>query len=86
MPTTLTATKTKKGLNVSQSEMLSNFLKVIYSLDSKQKIDEKELRKMIYNAGVFLYRSYNNLERPDDFFHPGVNEGKREHALAGLMK
>ena len=75
-----------KGLSPFQAEMLSNFVNVIGRLDEKEKVNEKQLRKMIYNAGVYLYRSYHGLEKPDDFFHPSIHEEKKAHRLAGLIK
>ena len=78
--------KNVKGLTAFEAEMLSNFVNVIGRLDEKQKIDDKQLRKMLYHAGVYLYRSYHGLEKPDDFFFPSIHDEKKKHRLKGLMK
>ena len=40
-----TLVKTEKGLERHQAEILSDLMGVIYSLDSKKKINEKELQE-----------------------------------------
>ena len=77
-----TLVKTEKGLERHQAEILSDLMGVIYSLDSKKKINEKELRKMIYHAGVYLYRAYNKLGKPDDNMFPSCNHKNRLGCLS----
>ena len=68
---------TERGLEKHQAEILSDLLGVIYSLDEKQKINERQLRRMIYHAGVFLYRAYNKMGKPDDNMFPSVHHKNR---------
>lgn len=68
---------TERGLERHQAEILSDLMGVIYNLDRKKKINERQLRRMIYHAGVFLYRAYNKMGKPDDNMFPSVHHKNR---------
>jgi hypothetical protein len=66
----------KNNLTDKDTKWLTCSANTIAKLD-RNGLEEKELRRMIYQLGVFFYRNYHGVGLPADFTHPSLLAPKK---------
>jgi hypothetical protein len=66
----------KNSLTEKDIEWLSCYADRVAELD-RNGLQEKELRRMIYQLGVHFYRQCNDVGLPADFTHPSLLAPKK---------
>jgi hypothetical protein len=66
----------KNNLTDKDLKWLTCSAKTIAKLDGNG-IQEKELRRMIYQLGVYFYRNYHGVGLPADMTHPSLLAPKK---------
>lgn len=66
----------KNSLTDKDLKWLSCSARTIAKLDNNG-LQEKELRRMLYQLGVYFYRQYHGVGLPADFTHPSLMAAKK---------
>jgi hypothetical protein len=62
-------------LTIAQEKQVYSLVRNITKLD-KQGVDELQIKRLIYNLGVMIYRDLNNVGLPVDVLHPRLSAPK----------
>ena len=81
-----TEQKIEKGLNRYEAEMLNSFLLMLGKLDKDKRVSDRQLRRMLYQTGVYVYRHYHNLGGAEDSLYPSMNAPAKPHPMKHLVK
>ena len=81
-----TETKKEKGLNRYEADILNDFMLMVGKLDSENKMTERQLRKVLYHSGVYLYRHFHNLGPAKDSMKPSMYDAAKPHPMRNLVK
>ena len=80
-----TETKIEKGFNRYEAELINDFMLMIGKLDGDNRISERQLRRMLYHTGVFMYRHYHNLGAAEDPLFPSMKSLAKPHPMRELV-
>ena len=83
---TTTANTKEKGLNRYEAEILNDFMLMVGKLDKDNRISERQLRKLLYHTGVYIYRHYHNLGAAEDSLFPSMSDPAKPHPMRNLVK
>ena len=86
MITTEAKTETQKGLNRYEAEILNDFMLMVGKLDEEKRLSTRQLRRVLYHTGVYMYRHYHNLGAASDCLLPSMNAEAKPHPMRNLVK